>query len=299
MFQRHKFVLALTLCLTAAAAHADPLVYVLTDSGQFGTVDYGTGAFNAIGPGLTVSGGSLVQGPAGTFLTLTFAGDLNSINAATGVASLIGPTGLADCTFTSSPCGPHAAGVLGNLAANVYATDFAQNLYSVNLSTGGATLIGPTGIPPLDFIPHDSVPGDPDSIYIFDESMFGSNGKLYIDFDSGTLDLTTFTVTPLVAPALYQINPSTGLATLVTSTPFGLSAINDVGGTPYAFSIPDSQVVTLNLTNGHTTFVSDADPSAGIINGAASPVPEPTSLALVGTGLAAIATGIRRRRSSR
>jgi hypothetical protein len=296
MFLQRKFVLALTLALTAAA-HAGPVAYVLTDGGQFGTVDYGTGSFNPIGPGLTVSGGSLVQGPAGTFLTLTFAGDLDSINAVTGVASLIGPTGLADCTFTSSPCGLHAANGLGQLGSNIYATDFAQNLYSVNLSTGHATLIGATGIPALTFIPHDTVAGDPNSIYIYDESMFSSGGNLYISFDTGTLDLTTFTPTPVIAPELYKINPVTGAAVPITAIPFGLSAINDVGGKAYAFDIPDGQVVTLNLSNGHTTYVSDTDPSAGIVNGAASPVPEPTSLALVGTGLATVAAAIRRRRS--
>src|SRR5580698_919775 len=63
MFQQNKFVLALALSLTVAAAHADPLVYVLTDSAQFGTVDYGTGAFNPIGPGIPVGGTGLVPGP--------------------------------------------------------------------------------------------------------------------------------------------------------------------------------------------------------------------------------------------
>jgi PEP-CTERM motif len=297
MILQHKLVLALTLALTVAAAHADPLGYVLNDSAQFGSVDLGTGTFNPIGPGIPVGGTGLVPGSGGSFVTLTFAGDLVSINRTTGVASLVGATGLTDCSFPSSPCGLHSANVLGKLGANLYATDFAQNLYSIDPATGHATLIGATGVPAVDFIPHDSVPGDPDSIYIYDEGMFSYGGNLYLSFDTGTLDLTTFTPTPVIAPDLYQINPATGAATLITSFPFGIGALNDVNGTLYGFNIPDGQVVTLNLSNGNTSFVSDLDPAAGIIDGAAAPVPEPTSLALVGTGLATIAAALRRRRA--
>ncbi len=51
MILRHKLALALTLALTAAAAKADPIVYILGDSGQFGTVNLSTGSFTPIGPG--------------------------------------------------------------------------------------------------------------------------------------------------------------------------------------------------------------------------------------------------------
>jgi hypothetical protein len=299
MILQHKFVLTLTLALASASAHADSLVYVLTDSAQFGTVNLGTGAFNPIGPGIPVGGTGLVQGPGGTFLTLSFNGNLTSINPSTGTASIVGATGLADCTLTSSPCGLHSANVLGKLGATVYATDFAQNLYSVDTTTGHATLIGATGIPAVTFIPHDLVPGDPDgSFYIYDESLFSSGGNLYMDFDTGTFDPTTFTPTPVIAANLYQINPTTGAATLITPNMFGLAAINDVNGTAYAFDLPDSQIVTLNLSNGNTSVVSNTDPNAGLINGASvAATPEPASLALVGTGLAAMAAVIRKRRS--
>jgi hypothetical protein len=300
MMLQHKLALALALTLTAAAAKAVPIVYTIGDSGQFGSVDLSTGAFTAIGPGIGAGTGGLVLGPGGTLLSLGFNGDLNSINPATGVLSTIGATGLGDCSLPSSPCGTNSANIIGNVGSSLYATDLANSLYAINPATGAATLVGATGIPGLPFIPHASVPGDPDgSFYIFDETLFGYGGKLYANFDAGIFDPITFTPTTLIAPDLYQINTTTGVATLLSSTDFGLAGITDVDGTLYAFSLPTSTVVTLNLADGSTGYVSDSDPAAGLVGGAIapSPTPEPASLALAGTGLAALAAGIRRRRS--
>jgi hypothetical protein len=47
-----------------------------------------------------------------------------------------------------------------------------------------------------------------------------------------------------------------------------------------------NQIESLNLANGSTNFISNFDPSAGVIQGAVPvPTPEPSSLALFGTGL--------------
>ncbi len=301
MILQHKLALALTLALTAAAAKASPIVYTLGDGGQFGTVNLSTGAFTPIGPGITVGTGGLVNGPGGTLLTLGFNGDLNTIDPATGILSTIGATGLGDCSLPSSPCGPNSANVIGNVGSNFYATDFANNLYTINPATGAGTLIGATGIPAITFVPHSPVAGDPDgSFYVYDEFLFSHAGKLYANIDTGIFDPVTFTPTQLIAPALYQINPSTGVATFLSATDFGLAGITDADGTLYAFSLPTSTVVTLNLADGSTGYVSDADPSAGLVGGAAAAAtPEPASLALVGTGLAAIAAGIRRKEWSK
>jgi hypothetical protein len=298
MILQHTLVLSLGLALSTAAANANPVVYVIGDSGQFGTVNLSTGSFAPIGPGVSVGTGGLVPGPGGSLLSLGFNGDLNSINPTTGVLSVVGATGLGDCSFPTSPCGLNSANILGKVGSTVYATDLANNLYSVNSSTGAAKLIGATGIPALPFIPHATVPGDPDgSFYIYDESLFDYAGKLYANFDAGIFDPTTFTPTPLIAPTLYQIDTLTGLATTIAPTAFGLGSITDVDGTLYAFDLPLGSVVTLNLADGSTSYVSDTDPSAGLVGGstAASPTPEPNSLVLVGSGLAVIAAAVRRR----
>jgi hypothetical protein len=307
MILHRKLVFSLALILSTAAAKASSVVYVLGDSGQFGTINLSTGSFTQIGPGIPVGTGGLVQGPSGNLLSLGFNGNLNSINPVTGLLTNIGPTGLGDCSLPTSPCGSNSANILGKLGSNIYATDLANKLYSVNPTTGVATLIGATGIPALPFIPHAPVPGDPDgSFYIYDEILFDFGGNLYANFDTGIFDPTTFTPTQLVAPELYEINTTTGLATSISPTTFGLEGITNVNGTLYGFDLPIGAVVTLNLADGSTGYVSDSDPAAGLVTSAvtftassasASAVPEPASLAMVGTGLAAFATAIKRRRS--
>jgi len=294
-----KLALALTLATPTVAANADPVVYVVGDSGQFGTIHLSTGSFTAIGPGLGAGSSGLVQGPGGSLLSLGYNGKLNSINPKTGMVSTVGATGLGDCSLPTSPCGSNSANLLGKLGGSLFATDLANNLYSVDAVTGAATLIGATGIPAVPFIPKSAVPGDPDgSFYIYDESLFDYGGQLYANMDAGIFDPVTFTPTSLVDPNIYRINTTTGVATLVTSTDFGLGTITNVNGTLYAFDLPISSVVTLNLADGSTTYVSDTDPAAGLVGGA-SPVPEPGSLVLVGSGLAAVATGIRKRLAAR
>lgn len=117
-------------------------------------------------------------------------------------------------------------------------------------------------------------------------------------FDSFEFDLNTFTNgSVVVAPELYRINTSTGVATPIGPTDLGIGAVITVNGTSYAFDDITSQIESLNLANGNTTFVSNFDPAAGVIQGAAT-TPEPASMTLVGIGLVAIATWRRRGRQS-
>ena len=286
MFFNKSLILSLVLATFTSVAHAGPIVYALTGSNQFGTIDLATGAFHQTGTSYTPpDGGGLAAGPNGTLLSMSFAGKLYSVNSATGATTLIGPTGLGNCTLTTDPCGPNSANVLGAFGGHQYATDFANNLYSVNPVTGHATLIGATGIPGLPFIPLSDNPDG--SFNFYDENLFSAGGSLYANFDAATFNPTTQTITPVIADALYRIDPLSGHATFIAPTDIGLSAIVSVGGTVYAFSGATNQIFTLNLANGHTTLVSNLDPAAGLIVGAVV-TPEPCSVLLSGIGIAAI-----------
>ena len=153
-----KSIISLTFFVIRSCASADPLIYVIggigtANQGQFGTVDIATGAFQQIGPNTPEGPFGLAAGPNGSLLTLTYSGNLDSINAATGVTTLVGPTGFADCATPASPCGPTTGGTLGGLAGKIYATDFQNSLYLVNPLTGAATLLAHTGIPAIPFLP--------------------------------------------------------------------------------------------------------------------------------------------------
>ena len=96
-----------------------------------------------------------------------------------------------------------------------------------------------------------------------------------------------------MAPDLYQIDVTTGLATLVAPTTRDIAGAINLHGTVYAFDSPN--LLTLNPANGGTAFVRSLDPSSGIIDGVA-PVPEPCSLELAISGIAAVLLFIRWRR---
>jgi hypothetical protein len=303
MVNRTRLVVFLALILIAPSSCLGASVYVLgndlaSGNGLFGTLDLGNGGFHQIGsdiPAIEASSG-LAPGPNGSLLTLTGAGNLNSINPVTGVSTLIGPTGLGECSTPASPCGPNSVNWLGALGTSVYATDFANNLYKVNPLTGTATLIGPTGIPALPFVPLTT---NPDGTFnAYGETIFGANGKLYATFAAFTVNPETITPESiLVPPNLYEIDPTTAVATLIGPTDLTLGAVANVNGTLYGLLDSTNQVVTLDAANGNSSFVADFDPAIGIVVGA-SATPEPVSIALVGIGIAAIAVCGRRRRAT-
>ena len=298
MLTQPKLVVSTAFVLCAASARADSLVYVisgaLTGSGQFGTVDLTTGTFTQIGPGEPDGYFGLAPGPNGSLLSLTYASNLDSINPATGVPTRVGPAGLPGCVIPTPSCGPTTAFSLGGFAGTIYATDIQSNLYTVNPLTGAATLLSQhTGLPASPFVPgSQNLDG---TLNFVDEAIWGSGGKLYITYDAWIFDPTTGqNVKTVVAPELYQVDPTTGLAIAIGHTDLGIGGATDVNGTTYAFNDVTNQVVSLDLTNGNTSFVTDFDPAAGVIQGAA-PVPEPASVALAGIGLFIVVVGVLRR----
>jgi len=286
MLNQRKLFMALSLALFAASASAGPIVYTVSINynnftSQFGTMDLTTGAFSQIGSVISDPLGGLMPGSNGKLISLSESGNLDSVNPVTGAVSVIGATGLGDL-----------AGVTAEFNGTVYATDLYNNFYSVNTTTGVASLIGPTGLP--------ICPSLISPVEVSDETLFTANGKLYATFDGINLMNSTL-VDP---PELYQINPVTGVATLVGATALGLQAVVQINGTAYGLDFdPTGQntVLSLNLANGNTTFLNDyaSSPVAGGVNAfavtGASPTPEPASFALVGIGIALVACRRRRR----
>jgi outer membrane protein assembly factor BamB len=254
------------------------LVYVLTASFQFGALDLGSGAFVQIGTGLPETvGDGLIAGPRTSLLSLGFDGNLISIDPATSKTSVVGPTGLLDCTTPASPCGPNAANWLGYFDGKYYVVDFAQNLYSLNPDTGKARLIGPTGIPYLTFPPF-SRDSDGVSFDVFGEALFSSQGKFYAYFIALAVNLENNTSRVLTSGAIYQINPKTGDTRFVSSPDRNLSTLVNINDTVYGFDGLNNQVVTVDVETGQTHFVSRLDPSVGPVAGATPARPVSKSL---------------------
>jgi hypothetical protein len=260
-----------------------PLVYVIsagiTGNGQFGTVDLNPGAYQQIGPIEPDGYFGLASGPSGSLLSLTYGGNLVSINPATGVSTQIGATGLGPCVTPSPSCLPTSAFSLGGFGGNIYATDFANSIFVVNTSSGAATLLARnSGIPASPFVlGSQNADG---TLNLSDEAIWQSGGKMYATYDAWVFDPTSLTVTSVaVAPKLYQIDPTTGIAAVIGPTALGIGGVVDVNGTDYAFDDFTNQILALDLANGSTSVVGTFDPSAGVIQRAA-PVPEPSSLTL-------------------
>jgi len=294
-----NLVIALVLGWSAVSTNAGTLVTVvsagITGNGQFGTVDLNTGAYQQIGPIEPDGYFGLASGLNGSLIAGTYAANLVSINPATGAPTLIGATGLGPCVVPSPSCAQNSFSTLGGLAGTVYATDFQNRLYGVDPATGAATLLnGHTGLPAIPFIPGSLNPDG--TINFYDEAIWGAAGKLYATFDSEVFNLNSSTVDSVtIAPELYRIDPSTGLATLIGPTDLGIGAVVVVNGISYAFNDLTDQITSIDLSSGTTTFVSSFDPAAGVIQGAATVAPEPGSVALGAVGLIGLAVYRRRK----
>lgn len=277
-------LISFVFSLLAASASAEPFVYVVTLSQQFGTVDLASGQFTPIGSP-TPDGMSNLVWWNGSLLSLATTGDdagfLVRINPTTGREKV-----LRAITYNGQPLGFNAFD-LAKLRGGLYITDFSNNLYSVNFATGAATPVGmnggTTGLRPDPKIPFTF--NSDGTFNLCDEGLYGFDGKLYATFDSYAIDPNHTPPTrahEYMSPYVWQIDPNSGAATFVANTDWQLGAIVAVNGKFYAFEtvidsfdfvhnvpIGHTELVTLDLMTGKTHTVADVVPSPGPIFGAA------------------------------
>jgi hypothetical protein len=296
---RYKLIAPLVFLFTRVA-FAGPVYVIsagLTGDGVFGTVDLTTGAYNRIGPTEPDGYFGMGTGPNGALYSLNYSGQLDQIDPITGAFTRIGATGLEPCLVPSPACGPTSVFGLGSVGGKLFATDFSNSVYSVNPTTGAATLLARnSGLPAAPFVPGSQ---NPDGTFnLADTAIWGAAGKLYATYDAFVFDFATSTVESIsVAPRLYTIDPTTGLATVIGATDLGIGAATDVNGIVYAFNDLTTQIATIDLLTGGTTAIGNFDPAAEVLQGASPVAPEPASVGLAAAGFAALLFFIRRKRS--
>jgi hypothetical protein len=92
----------------------------------------------------------------------------------------------------------------------------------------------------------------------------------------------------------YQINTSTGAATLIGSNGMQLQALLAGDGNLYGFS--GLNMYSINLTNGDLSFLRTTPAEVGIFyDGTPVLTPEPGTLVMLGSGLLSAAIAFRRK----
>jgi large repetitive protein len=227
--------------------------FYVDGNGNFGTLDLPTGIVTQIGTG-TVPGNTgldLTPAPGLQVYEYNMSNELVQITPSTGAATVVGTGTLPDPANTTT-------GGLTN--GSYFGIDMVTgNLYSINLTTGATTLVGPTSTALVS------------AGCSFETSLAGSATVLYYTIGSTGGDGTGCTATAF-PDTLYQINPTTGVTTLIAQVTVSGSGVNEfvgstfVGGTLYGFTSAGQEYSIIPAT-GVATFLTD---TTALIFGAGS-----------------------------
>lgn len=227
-----------TITLLAPGTSTNPIVAGTWADGKWYGEEFGVGNLYEINPfdgSMTFIGscGANIHGMAwdGTTMYVCTATDFGSLNLEDGSATLIGPMGNQQFMI----------GMACDSAGNIYGIDtWDENLYSINKTTGAATIIGYLGF---------------DIQYTQDIEFDKDNNVLYL---AGSL--------PGVGQALYTINTSTGAATMVGG--FMNNAVMDAFAIPYGVPpvSPDDVGIVSITSPSSGTFLTSEEPVVVLIN---------------------------------
>ena len=135
-----------------------------------------------------------------------------------------------------------------------------------------------------------------ESINFYEEALFGAGENCTRRSTLLFSTLQRFLVSQYCGRSRTLPNQSLdGLATVVGPTDLAIGAVVGVNGANYAFNLLKGQIFSLDVASGNTSLVTDTDPTAGMIRGAATAIPEPASIVLTGVGLAATLVWRRRK----
>jgi hypothetical protein len=94
-FRTLPAITTVALLSSLATAKADPMAYMGTDTGEFGTIDLTTGVFSLLGnSGQTLAGMAVDDGDLFASAYHTGSGTLYNVNPANGLLTTVGNSGV-------------------------------------------------------------------------------------------------------------------------------------------------------------------------------------------------------------